>query len=179
VTRVRIAAAVAVVAVIGIAAVFWARFGTDPRAVRSPLVGRSAPAEQLQRLDGTGTISLQDYRGSVVVVNFFASWCVPCRAEHAELTRAATEWQPQGVRFLGVVYQDKPAAVQQFLTQLGRPYDVVTDPDSRAAIDFGMFGVPETFFIDRDGRIAGKVAGPVNAALVSANVERLLGASAQ
>jgi len=119
-------------------------------------------------------VSLSDYRGSVVVVNFFASWCVPCRAEHAELARAADTFQAQGVRFLGIVYQDKADAVKSFLDQLGRPYDVATDPSSRAAIDFGMFGVPETFFIDRNGRIAGKIAGPVSYNVVLENVGRLL-----
>jgi cytochrome c biogenesis protein CcmG/thiol:disulfide interchange protein DsbE len=174
VTRVRLSIAAAVVVALGLAAVFAARFGVDARAVRSPLVGRPAPAETFQYLDRPGSVSLSDYRGSVLVVNFFASWCIPCRAEHAELTRAANDLQPQGVRFLGVVYQDKADAVKAFLDDLGRPYDVVVDPDSRAAIDFGMFGVPETFFIDREGRIAGKVAGPVTYNLVANNVDRLL-----
>ena len=175
-TRVRLTAIAAVVVALALAAVLAARFGTDPRAVRSPLVGRLAPAETLPRLDGAGTVSLSEYKGSVVVVNFFASWCIPCRAEHGELTRAAEALRSEGVRFVGVAYQDKADAVRGFLDQLGRPYDVVTDPGSRAAIDFGMFGVPETFFIGRDGRVAGKVAGPVTYELVTANVAKLLDA---
>ena len=173
-TRVRIALAGGIVVALALAAVLAARFGTDARAVRSPLVGREAPSETFPLLDRPGSVSLSDYRGSVVVVNFFASWCVPCRAEHAELARAADALQPQGVRFLGVVYQDKAAAAKSFLDELGRPYDVATDPGSRGAIDFGMFGVPETFFLGRDGRIAGKVAGPVTYDVVAANVQRLL-----
>jgi cytochrome c biogenesis protein CcmG/thiol:disulfide interchange protein DsbE len=174
VTRVRLTIAAGVVLALTLAVVLAARFGTDARAVRSPLVGRPAPAETFQLLDRPGSVSLSDFHGSVVVVNFFASWCVPCRAEHGELARAADDLQPQGVRFLGVVYQDKADAVKSFLNELGRPYDVATDPGSRAAIDFGMFGVPETFFIDKSGRVAGKVAGPVTYNLVAANVERLL-----
>ena len=92
------------------------------------------------------------------MVNFFASWCVPCRSEHAELARAASNLQDSGVKFIGVVYQDRPDAARQFLSELGTSYDVVTDPGSRAAIDFGMFGVPETFFVDATGSVAGKVA---------------------
>ena len=171
-TRVRVAAIAAVLVAGALAAILAARFGSDPRAVHSPLVGRPAPDETLPRLDGGGTVRLSDYRGSVVVVNFFASWCVPCRSEHAELTRAASDLQDKGVKFIGVVYQDRPDAARQFLRELGGTYDVVTDPGSRAAIDFGMFGVPETFFVDATGAVAGKVAGPVTYDLVVNNVTR-------
>jgi cytochrome c biogenesis protein CcmG/thiol:disulfide interchange protein DsbE len=170
------AAAVITVAVFALLAfVFRGRFGEDPRAVASPLVGRPAPLTRLPKLDGPGDMSLADLKGSVVVVNFWASWCVPCRAEHGQLAEAAKQYSPEGVRFVGIVYQDQAGAARSFLDQFGRSYDNLTDPGSRAAIDFGLFGVPETFFIDRNGVIAGKVAGPVNLSLIATNVDRLLG----
>jgi cytochrome c biogenesis protein CcmG/thiol:disulfide interchange protein DsbE len=173
--HIQIAAVVVVVVFALLAVVFRDRFGTDPRAVASPLVGRAAPVTRLPKLDGPGDMSLADLKGSIVVVNFWASWCVPCRAEHGQLAEAAKQYEPEGVRFVGIVYQDQAGAARAFLDQFGRSYDNLTDPGSRAAIDFGLFGVPETFFIDRNGVIAGKVAGPVNLSLVAANVDRLLG----
>ena len=126
-------------------------------------------------LDGSGELSLDEFKGNVVVVNFWASWCVPCRREHAELAAAAQQYAGQDVRFVGVVYQDRASDAKRFLDELGQPYDNVIDPGSRAAIDFGLFGVPETFFIDRDGIVRSRINGPVTADAVVAAVDPLLG----
>ncbi|MFP5327860.1 MAG: TlpA family protein disulfide reductase [Acidimicrobiia bacterium] len=173
--RVAIAAVGAVIVTVALAAVFAGRFGEDPRAVASPLVGKPAPNRALPLLDGAGEISLGQFAGEVVVVNFWASWCVPCRREHAELTAAAEHYEGRDVRFIGIVYQDRPGDARRFLDELGRPYDNVVDPASRAAIDFGLFGVPETFFIDREGIVRSRINGPVTAASVKAAVDPLLG----
>ena len=173
--RIAVAAAVAVLMTVALAAVFAGRFGQDPRAVASPLVGKPAPTRALPMLDGSGELSLEAFEGDVVVVNFWASWCVPCRREHAELAAAAERYSGQDVRFLGVVYQDRASDAQRFLDELGQSYDNVIDPGSRAAIDFGLFGVPETFFIDREGIVRSRINGPVTAEAVAAAVDPLLG----
>ena len=172
--RVALAAAAAVLVTVSLAAVFAGRFGEDPRAVASPLVGKPAPGRALPLLDGDGRLSLTDLKGSVVVVNFWASWCIPCRREHAELAAAAARYENDDVRFVGIVYQDSDRNARRFLDELGRSYDNVTDPGSRAAIDFGLFGVPETFFIDRDGIVRSRINGPVTEETVTAAVEPLL-----
>ena len=167
-------AVVVVVLVLGVA--FATRFGNDPRAVHSPLIGRPAPAVRLSPLGGGDHFLLSDLRGRPLVVNFWASWCVPCRAEHRELAAAHSRYAHQGVRFLGVVYQDDPARARGFLDELGWTHEYATDPGSRAAIDFGVFGVPETFFVDRDGIVRGRVAGPVTQAAVASTLDRMLAA---
>ena len=159
---VRMAAVAVVVVLVATSVALALRFGRNPGAVESPVLGRQAPADQLPRLEGGGSVALRDLRGHPVVLNFWASWCFECRAEHAALLRAATAYGDQGVRVLGVVYQDSPSAARSFLDKYGRGYDVLTDPKSRAAIDFGLFGVPETFFLDRHGRIVAKIAGRVD-----------------
>lgn len=159
-----------------LAVVFATRFGENPRAISSPVVGKVVPNRTLPLLDGTGAASLEDFRGEVLVVNFWASWCVPCRREHAELAAAQRAYAGRGVRFVGIVYQDNPSEATKFLQQLGRNYDHYTDEGSRAAIDFGLFGVPETFYVDRDGTVRGKTAGAVTKATVSEAVDRLLSA---
>lgn len=167
-------ALVVLAALIGIAAAFGTRFGTDPGVVDSPLIGRPAPNITLPHLEGDGERSLTDLRGQVVVVNFWASWCVPCREEHPDLVTAAQRYRGQDVTFLGVVYQDQPDQAIAFLDELGRGYDHLTDPGSRAAIDFGVFGVPETFFIDRQGTVVAKVIGTSDLALLSSTIETIL-----
>ena len=172
--RIAVAAAAAVLVTVALAAVLAGRFGQDPRAVASPLVGKPAPTRVLPLLDGPGQLSLDDFEGNVVVVNFWASWCVPCRKEHAELAAAARHYEGEDVRFVGVVYQDRESDARRFLKELGSSYDNVIDPQSRAAIDFGLFGVPETFFIDREGIVRSRINGPVTADAVAAAVDPLL-----
>lgn len=174
---VRIAAVIVVVMAIGVGAVFGWRLVGESTVVDSPLIGRPAPAVVLPELDGDGEVSFANLQGSVVVVNFWASWCVPCRDEHPVLMEAARTYQDRGVMVVGVNYQDAPASASAFLDELGRGgdnYRFVTDPGSRAALDFGLFGVPETFVIDRSGVIAAKITGPVSAPLLGGVIDAVL-----
>jgi cytochrome c biogenesis protein CcmG, thiol:disulfide interchange protein DsbE len=171
------ALAVAATAVV-IAGIVGSRLGTDPTLVASPLLGKPAPAERLAYLERPGTLSLADLRGRVVVVNFWASWCVACREEHPALLAAAAAYRDQGVRFLGVDYQDQRGQAIRFLDEMGRgqddDHDYVVDRDSNAALDFGVFGVPETFFIDRGGIVVAKITGKSNLPLLAATLDQIL-----
>lgn len=168
------ALAVAILAV-GIGAVFGMQLGTDPTLVDSPLIGRPAPARELPYLDRGGTLPLAELRGQIVVVNFWASWCAACREEHPALIAAARDYQTAGVTFVGVDYQDRGGSAIGFLDEMGRgPGRYVTDPGSQLALDFGVFGIPETFFLDRTGTIVAKITGPANRALLSRVLDALL-----
>ena len=173
---IRLAGAAGVLATAVLAVALASRFGTDPQLVASPLIGQMAPEVTLPRLAGDGDLSLDDLDGQVVVVNFWASWCVACRAEHDDLLASATAFEDLGVRFVGVVYQDDPDQAAGFLDELGwgENYEYVTDPGSRAAIAFGVFGVPETFFIDHDGIIVGKISGESDALLLGSTIDQIL-----
>ncbi len=143
----------------------------------SPVIGTTAPDDPLPLLDGTGTVRLSDLRGHVVVVNFWASWCAPCRQEHAALIETASAYADQGVRFVGVAYQDGVPVAQRFLDELGaggQEYLYVTDPDSRAAIDFGVFGIPETYLVDADGTITRKLVGEMTTESLSRSIDQTL-----
>lgn len=172
-----VALAVAVMT-IGVGAVFGSRLGQDPALVDSPLIGTPAPEATLPNLEGGGSVSLADLRGQIVVVNFWASWCVPCREEHPALVSTANNYQPKGVVFVGVNYQDQRGSAVDFLDELGRAdpaaYHYVTDPGSKLALDLGVFGVPETFFIDREGTIVGKVTGPSTYRLLSTALDDII-----
>jgi cytochrome c biogenesis protein CcmG, thiol:disulfide interchange protein DsbE len=134
----------------------------DPHQVASPLVGRPAPGFALRSLDGGEPIALSALRGRPVVVNFWATWCVPCLQEHPLLVEAARVLGNR-VQFLGVVYEDGEPEVRSFLARRGSAYPSLLDPEGKTAIAFGVFGVPETFFIDGEGRIAAKHMGPLDA----------------
>lgn len=156
------------------------RFGNDPRIVASPLIGTAMPSLELEYLEGEESLRLADLKGDIVVVNFWASWCGPCRSEHGYLTAANRAYRDQGVRFVGIVHQDRPSAARAFLDELGwgdEDYLYVIDPNSRAAVEFGVVGVPETFFVDRDGLIAAKIAGVVTDASLAGTLDRLISAS--
>ncbi len=164
-----------VVAVVGALLALLAYGSTrDPRAIPSPLVGRPAPAFSLASLN-SGSLNLSDLRGRVVVVNFWASWCYPaCWNEAPRLEAAWRRYRDRGVVLVGVVYQDSEANAREFIRRQGKTYPNGVDPASCIAIDYGLYGVPETFFIDRAGRIRWKHAGEIDEETLRANIESLL-----
>ena len=162
------------------------RFGMtrDPRAIASPLPGRPAPEFDLAVFaSGSGAqapaagqrVRLADLKGKVVVVNFWASWCLPCRDEHAALSEVASRYADRDVRFLGLMYNDVTANALRWLDEMGgQTYPALLDPGTRTAIDFGVYGVPETFFIGRDGKVASKHVGPISARVLEQRIDSLL-----
>ncbi len=172
----RIAGFAVVAASVGLAVVFAGRFGRDPNLVESPLVGVPVPDLVLPLLDGDGTFHIAGHRGEILVVNFFASWCLQCRSEHPALVATAESFADAGVRFVQVAYQDAPEDASRFLDGLGRSDHTiyVADPGSRAAIAFGVFGVPETYFVDADGVVRGKIQGESTALVLGTAIDRIM-----
>jgi cytochrome c biogenesis protein CcmG/thiol:disulfide interchange protein DsbE len=170
----KVLAAGAVVA-IPLVATLATGFGTDPRGVSNALEGREAPVFSMTVLGEDGRkVDLADLRGKPVVLNFWSTWCQPCKLEHPHLVQAAQTWGPQGVSFYGVLFSDDPENAARFLQREGHAFPVLYDPAQRVAIDYGVTGVPETFFIDASGQIVRKVSGPVSFAEISATLEPLL-----
>jgi cytochrome c biogenesis protein CcmG, thiol:disulfide interchange protein DsbE len=163
-----VAAAIPVLALLG--------FGLtrDPRIVPTVLTNHPAPPFALQSLGGA-PVQLSDLHGQVVLVNFWASWCEVCVAEHSLLVDADRRWHDQGLRVVGIVYDDSAPSAAAWMHAHGGAWPVLLDPGSRTAIDYGLFGVPETFVIDRDGRVAHKQTGPVTAELLESWIPPLLG----
>ncbi|HET7716150.1 MAG TPA: DsbE family thiol:disulfide interchange protein [Bauldia sp.] len=157
---------------VALAAVFLNRLetGSDPQAIPSALVGKPAPAFDLPPLEGVGLPGLKgtDLKGAVTVVNVFASWCGPCRLEHPQLVDLAKD---RRIRLVGINYKDVPANAVRFLDELGNPYAAIgVDTRGRAAIDWGVYGVPETFIVDANGIIRYKHIGPIDAGALDARV---------
>ena len=148
-------------------------FRHDPQDIRSATVGKPAPEFQLPALEGSGTLSLADMRGKVVVVNFFASWCVPCKQEHPALVRAWERYRTADVVLVGVLYQDSVDAGREFARRLGGTWPTAVDESGRTALAFGVFGVPETFFVGPDGVIAGRHIGPIDEDTLITGIETL------
>jgi len=141
--------------------VLLANLGRDPHLIDSPLVGHPAPAFRLEKLSGGAPLGLEDFKGKPVVLNFWATWCVPCMQEHPTLTATADRLRDE-VQFLGVVFQDETDRVAEFVDETGAAYPTLLDPESKAAVAYGVQGVPETYFIDGRGVIVSKVAAPLN-----------------
>lgn len=130
----------------------------NPRLVPSPLIGKPAPVFDLPLLDADGSFSNKDLLGHVTLLNVWASWCFACRQEH-EVVKYLSR---NGVRIIGLNYKDEPTDAKNWLTRLGNPYEkVAVDYDGRIAIDWGVYGAPETFLIDQQGIIRHKVIGPL------------------
>jgi cytochrome c biogenesis protein CcmG/thiol:disulfide interchange protein DsbE len=132
----------------------------DPSILPSALIGKPMPEFDLPPVEGVDRpgLSSADLKGQVVLVNVFASWCVPCRAEHPLLMRLAD----QGIAIYGINYKDKPGQIDAWLGELGDPFRRIgADQSGRVAIDWGVYGVPETFVIDAKGRIRQKFVGPL------------------
>lgn len=156
----------------------------DPKDIPSPLPGKSAPGFALEVFSpGVGglartvgdTVTLNGLHGEVLVLNFWASWCLACRDEHQTLSEVAQEYAGKEAHFLGVLYNDAPANGLAWIEQMGgQSYPSVNDPRTRTAIAYGLYGVPETFFIGRDGRVAYKQVGPVPARILRQKVDSLL-----
>jgi cytochrome c biogenesis protein CcmG/thiol:disulfide interchange protein DsbE len=134
--------------------------GRDPREVPSPLINKPAPAFRLVELkDPSRSFSSEEMRGKVWLLNVWASWCIACRDEHPMLLDLARR---NAIPIYGLNYKDKPTDAVSWLNELGDPYVLsVSDLDGRVGIDYGVYGAPETFLIDRDGIIRLKHIGPI------------------
>jgi len=131
----------------------------DPQTLPSAMIDKPAPAFDLGSLNGGPDLSLNGLKGQVVLVNFFASWCVPCRIEHPLLMRLAAD---ERVALYGIDYKDRPEDARRILAQLGDPYRAIgVDRDGVTGINFGVYGVPETYVIDKTGEIRKRFVGPL------------------
>ena len=139
--------------------------GRNPNEIPSPLIGKEAPAFELPRLAGvaapdTSSISSASLRGKPYLLNVWASWCMPCLQEHPQMMALA---QRHRIRMVGMNYKDRPEDARRWLARNGNPFDeIMVDAQGRTAIDFGVYGVPETFLIDGEGRIRHKIVGAIS-----------------
>jgi cytochrome c biogenesis protein CcmG, thiol:disulfide interchange protein DsbE len=161
---------------LALAALFFFRLGSgDPGRIPSALIGRPVPQTDLPPVAGLTRdnspvpgLSSAAFKDQVTIVNVWASWCVPCHDEVPFLEELAKD---KRVRLVGINYKDQPDNARRFVGRYGNPYVAVgADPRGRAAIDWGVYGVPETFVIGRDGRIAYKLVGPITAENLAAAV---------
>ena len=145
---------------LGLAVYFAVGLTKDPRILPSALIDKPAPEFALDPLkDGEQGLAKGDLGGEVVLVNVFASWCVPCRAEHPVLMRLAEE---KTIPIYGINYKDKPEDAARFLSQLGNPFKQIgVDSSGRTAIDWGVYGYPETFIVDASGHIRYRHVGQI------------------
>ena len=176
-TRTRMMQAVVVVGIAAaliLALVFWGRFGVDPTVSVSPLLDEPVPNREIPLLGSEGSVNLAELDG-VTVVNFWGPWCVWCDDEHPALLATADAYADRGVTVVGVAWRTTESAASEFLDRHGWGNIVYAhDSDLRAVIDFGVFGAPETFFVDADGVVVGKIYGPTDAIVLSQTLDRIL-----
>ena len=167
---------------------FWSGLfsGRDPSLLPSALIGHPAPQTPLPPVAGlvrdgqpVPGLAPADFTGTVTVVNVWASWCVPCHDEAPLLVELARDSR---LRIVGINYKDEPENARRFLGRYGNPFSAAgADPNGRAAIEWGVYGVPETFIVGRDGRIAYKLVGPITPenleATIKPEIEMALGAA--
>ena len=145
----------------------------DPHDVPSPLINKPAPVFTLPQLhEPQKTFSPADMKGKVWLLNVWASWCVSCRQEHVYLTEFARNGS---MNLMGLNYKDEPAAAMQWLERLGNPYKIsISDIDGMAGLDWGVYGVPETFIIDKKGIVRHKQTGPVDPTILQTIIMPLI-----
>ena len=163
-------AAVVLVPTLAVLALLAYGFSREPRYLESPMLGRPAPPFSLVRFDGM-RLRLEDLRGKVVFLNFWASWCPPCRAEAPALEATWQQLRDRDVVFVGVNTQDDEERARAFLKEFLITYPNGRDPGGRIAVDYGVWGLPETFFIGPDGRITYKHIGTLGPALIAAKID--------
>ncbi|MCG5243931.1 DsbE family thiol:disulfide interchange protein [Azospirillum doebereinerae] len=154
---------------IGVGVAFYMGFQRDPRDIPSALIDKPVPSFTLPPLPGRPEgLSAAGLKGDVTLVNVFASWCIPCKAEHPVITRLARE---QGVTVRAINHKDKAEDALAWLARNGDPYaSIGADLDGRVSIDWGVYGVPETFLVDRQGRIRFKHVGPLTPQVVEEQI---------
>ena len=157
---------------IALVAVLFLGLGKDPTAINSPLVGKPAPPFALTSLGGQ-RFDIRQLRGKPVIVNFGATWCVPCYQEHPVLVENARTIGGD-VQFLGVVFNDSEDKINAFLRERGSAYPTLLDQQGKTAIEYGVGGVPETFFINRRGVIVAKFVGPMTTEILQSNLSKAL-----
>ncbi len=162
-------------------------FGLTKSAPKDVGPGERLPDFALARLDQEGDLTDEDLRGSPVVINFWASWCVPCREEARLLQETYQDYADEGVVFLGVNIKDSVVDARSFIDEYAMTYPVVSDPDEDLARALGVHGIPETFFIDHEGVLVGSAAGrrleqgggvqwlgPISKQVLTTNIDILL-----
>ncbi len=170
----RVAAVVAALAVAGLVVYVMAKgFGTDPHEVPFLMAGQKAPEFSITRLDTNETVTLSQFKGKPVVLNFWATWCGPCAMEHPNLEWAARTYSDKVV-FLGIVFEDTEANTRRFLAEKGWTFTQLFDPKSTIAVDYAVSGVPETYFINREGVIVGKYAAPISRDILAKRIGEIL-----
>ncbi len=153
-------------------ALFYFALQRNPRELPSSLIGKKVTPFQLTSLDGK-EISLEMAKGKPVVINFWSTWCGPCIAEYSLLKEAAQDPALKEVVFYSVLYEDTPENAKSFMKRYGTSFPVLLDPDLRVAIDFGVAGVPETFFIDAEGALQYKHAGALTPRILDDKIRKL------
>lgn len=167
-----------VVAISALVVVLVLSFRREPTDLRTGTVGKPAAAFTLDQLDGTGPLTLTPTAGKVVVLNFFASWCIPCKQENPALVRAYERYRASDVLFIGILYQDSLESGLRYVRDNGVTWPTVNDDRGRVAFSYGVFGIPETFFIGTDGIIAGRHIGPIDETTLTNAIECLRGRTA-
>jgi cytochrome c biogenesis protein CcmG/thiol:disulfide interchange protein DsbE len=168
----RLAALAPLLAIAGLAVLLYMRlYAGDASRIPSPLVGKSVPAFALPALAGMAGVpglAEADLRnGQPTLVNVFASWCVPCHEEHPALLALAKK----GVRIVGIAYKDAPDNARRFLDRNGNPFERIgVDATGTTSVDFGVYGVPETFVVRGDGTIVRKIVGPLTPEILSSDL---------
>ena len=157
----------------GLVGVLFLGLGNDPGKIQSPLIGKPAPTFALRQVGTQNTIDVALLKGKPAVINFWATWCGPCWEEHPVLVANARMLQPN-VQFLGVVFQDKEDKILGFLDQRGSSYPTVVDDAGKTAIAYGVGGVPETYFLDRNGVIVAKFSGPMDSDILRENLQKAM-----